>query len=140
MTVAPRDVLLLARMTVWAAAAPVLKRVLPLPRLVRLAATGKPRARDRAREQRVIAAVTRIYRSGLIREGDNCLERSLVTYRFLGPAGSDPKLVVGMSRVDKKSGHVWVLVDGRPVHDTDETLRDMEPLFAFSANGSRVDV
>ena len=135
----PAETLLLARMTFWAAVVPILKRVVPLPRLVRLFATGCAGGRNPAREERVIASVVRIYRSGLIRQGDNCLERSLVTYRYLGALHADPQLVVGMSRREKGTGHVWVTVDGRPVHDTAETLDGMEPVVRFAADGSRLD-
>jgi hypothetical protein len=136
----PAETLLLIRMSFWATIVPVLKRVLPLPRLVRLAATGRAAGgRNRAREERVIASVVRIYRSGLIRQSDNCLERSLVTYRYLGALHAEPQLVVGMSRREKGTGHVWVTVDGRPVHDTAETLDDMEPIVTFAADGTRVD-
>jgi Transglutaminase-like superfamily len=136
----PAETLLLVRMAFWAAGAPLLKRLLPLPRLVRLFASSRePGARDRGREQRVIAGVVRLYRSGLIRQGDNCLERSLVTYRYLGAVHADPELVVGMSRLEKGAGHVWVTVDGNPVHDTAETLDGMERVVAFAADGARIE-
>ena len=136
----PAETLLILRMTFWAALVPFLKRLVPLPRLVRLASRQREGVRDGATERRVIESVTRIYRSGIVREGDNCLERSLVTFRFLGAAHAKPELVVGMSRIEKGTGHVWVTIDGAPVIDTEETLAGMERVVAFAADGSRLDV
>ena len=92
----PSDVLLLARMTAWAPSLPVLKRTVPLPRLVRLMASRpRQRPRDTALEQRIARMARLLYRGKLGTLQNNCLERSLLTYRFLGRAGADPELVVG---------------------------------------------
>ena len=124
------DLTLLARMSAWAVALPVLKFLLPLPRLVRLVTPSRAAQRDLARERRVTRLAARLYRTpGLGR--DNCLERSLVTYRYLARSGSDPTPVVGMRKEDELHGHVWVTVDGRPVHDTPEFLAGFVPLMTF---------
>ena len=115
----------------WAFALPVLKRTVALPRLVRLM-QGNPGAdRGRARD-RIAALAAWIYDSRFIPARENCLERSLIAYRYLGRADADPELVVGTRRGDTEVlGHVWVLVDGLPVHETDETLAGYVPILSF---------
>jgi hypothetical protein len=122
------------RMFAWALVLPVLKFALPLPRLVRLAASPRGRARSGERERAVAEHAARVYRR---RRDDNCLERSLVTYRYLGRAGADPRLVVGM-RASDRFGHVWVTTDGTAVHDAPPFLSQLEPLFEFDAAGNRL--
>jgi hypothetical protein len=132
----PRRALLLARMAPWALLLPVLKFVVPLPRLVRLAT---PRRRDgerRPQQEAVIVELTRLLARtrALVAADDNCLERSLLTYRFLAREGAHPRLVVGMAKGEADlEGHVWVLVDGRPVHDPPETLARYRELMSFSS-------
>jgi hypothetical protein len=126
------DLWLLARMSGWAALLPALKFLLPLPRLVALVTpAGRAPARDQAREQRVARLAERLYRTAPRLSRDNCLERSLVTYRYLARAGSEPVLVVGMRKQEELHGHVWVTLDGRPVHDTDEFLAGFVPVMTF---------
>ena len=130
----PRDAWLVARMFAWSLVLPALKFALPLPRLVRLAASPRRVARDAGRETAVAEHAARVYRH---RRDDNCLERSLVTYRYLGRSGAEPRLIVGMRAADK-FGHVWVTTDGAAVHDAPQFLAQLEPLFEFDAAGNRV--
>ena len=130
----PRDTWLLVRMFAWSLVLPALKFLLPLPRLVRLAASPRTRARDARAEHAVAEHAARVYRR---RRDDNCLERSLVTYRYLGRAGAEPRLVVGVRGVDR-FGHVWVTTDGAPVHDAPAFVAELEPLLEFDAGGTRV--
>jgi transglutaminase superfamily protein len=125
-----RDAWLAARALVWLCALPVLKRTLALERLVRLmwlAPGGN--ARDSGRERRTIRIVARLARTS----GGNCLERSLVLYRYLARANADPHLVVGMARPDEYLGHVWVTVDGQPLLETPETLGGYTEVVTFRA-------
>ena len=69
--------------------------------------------------------------------GGNCLERSLILYRYLARANADPRLVVGMSKAHEFLGHVWVTVDGRPLLDTPETLRAYTVVVRFGARGAQ---
>ena len=134
----PSELWLLWRMALWASVVPVLKRALPLPRVVRLlASTPRRRERDAPTEQRVIAAAARLYRSRFVVKDDNCLERSLVTYRYLTRVNAKPRLVVGMGKRPEVVGHVWVTVDGTPVHDDDETLAGLTPVAEFGPDGER---
>jgi transglutaminase superfamily protein len=135
----PGELLLAFRMLFWAALLPALKRMLPLPRLVALMA---PSHRHRPAEERSDTVVTLArwtYRTGALR--DNCLERSLLTYRYL-PAGNENSwLVLGVRRgEDGPPGHAWMIVRGVAVHDTDATLNGLVPVLAFDLDGNRCPV
>ena len=126
----------MTKMTLWALLLPALKFALPLPRLVRFLASRRARPqRSTARESRVSELARLVYRSRL---GDNCLERSLVTFRYLGRLGADPRLVVAMGKErEDMIGHVWVVVDGEPVHDSADYLAQFVPVVSFDAAGRR---
>jgi hypothetical protein len=131
----PTDSLLALRTLGWLCVLPVLKRIVALPRLVRLM-WAEPRAsvRDLEGEQRAIQVVVRLSRAS----GGNCLERSLILYRYLSLAGADPRLVVGMTRSDRYLGHVWVTVDGDALLETIDTLGAYQEVTAFGSEGRRV--
>lgn len=131
----PRDALLAGQIYGWLCVLPLLKRRLSLARLVRLMWL-RPRgaARDGVRERRTIRTVARLSRVS----GGNCLERSLVLYRYLARANADPRLVVGMARPDEYLGHVWVTVDGRPLLETAETLASYTEVVGFGRGGAQV--
>jgi hypothetical protein len=135
----PADALLFARMLGWAAALPVLKRRMPLPKLVETAA---PEARVVAnrRPETVIAFSRWVYRIPGLR--DNCLEKSLLTYRYLPADGGRYRLVLGVraSEAEGPPGHAWLTIDGVPVHDTDQSLADLVPIIAFDSAGRREEV
>lgn len=128
------------RVLPWLLALPFLKRMLPLPRLVRLAWV-QPRAgrRDRGAELAAVSVVRLLFRARKVIADDNCLERSLVSYRLLSRLGARPQLVVALSheRAEAK-GHVWVVVDGSPVAENAEHLRAYTPLMCFDAQGRLV--
>jgi hypothetical protein len=127
---------LAARMLGWAAVLPVLTARVPLERLVRLMWVDAPggRRRDAVRERhvrRLSRMAARAVRPG---RPDNCLVRSLLAYRQLAAGAADPVLVVGARTADGGvEGHVWVLVDGEPVHDSAEEVATYTPLTVFSA-------
>jgi Transglutaminase-like superfamily len=132
----PGELLLSGRMLLWAGVLPVLKRVLPLPRLVALMA---PRHRGGSDEQRLQAVVTLarwMYRTRALRE--NCLERSLITYRYLPAVAEDSRLILGVRRGDDgPPGHAWLTLGGLPVHDSQATLEGLVPIVAFDLEGRR---
>jgi hypothetical protein len=136
----PRDALLAGRVWGWLCILPVLKRKVPLARLVRLMwLRPLEGTRDPVREQRTIHVVGRLARTS----GGNCLERSLVLYRYLARANADPQLVIGMARPDEYLGHVWVTVDRQPVLETPESLESYTEVVRFGHGGaqeSRTDV
>ena len=126
---------MLLRMLPWAVALPRMKRTMPLPRLARLMGSTPRRERDLALERRIVRSSGWI---GRRQASTNCLERALLSYRFLSKAGSDPRLVVGMARGETGMiGHAWVTVDGEPVQDSPETLDRFSRLIEFGRNGER---
>jgi len=130
----PRDLWLATRTVGWMTSLPLLKRVLPLPRLVRLMArAGNRRPREPERERHVADLVRRLCRVS----GGNCLERSLILYRYLGRMNASPQLVVGFGKPDGYLGHVWVTVDGEPLLETADTLAAWAEATAFGAYGRR---
>ena len=133
----PRDLVTLASMAVWAFALPILKRVLPLPTLARLAWT-RPRLRERdlERERQAAGLAHRLYRSRLIGD-DNCLERSLVAYRFLARLNADPHLGAAVRNGEEGFvGHVWVAVDGEPLTESPADLAEYTPIVVFGDGGA----
>lgn len=137
----PADLWLLARIAAWALVLPVVKRLVPLRKLVALmAAESRPSERDPDLERRIARMARLIYRGRRATFGDNCLERSLVTYRYLARAGAQPRLMVGVGRGESVTmrGHAWVLLDGRAVHDGDEELEPYAELAAFGPDGRRM--
>lgn len=133
----PAAVWTLVRMAAWASTLPVLKRVVSLPRLVSFMSPRRSTAnRSPAAERRVEALAGALYRSGAVAGRDNCLERSLLTYRYLALLNARPELVVGMGKErGELGGHVWVVVDGAPVHDSPATLEAFVPMIVFGADG-----
>jgi hypothetical protein len=130
----PTDSWLAARTVTWLCVLPVLKRLLALERLVRIM-WHPPRgaARDPVREERTIRVVARLSRTS----GGNCLERSLVLFRYLARANANPHLVIGMAKPDEFLGHVWVTVDGRSLLETPETLGSYTEVVSFGRGGAR---
>jgi hypothetical protein len=126
----------------WWIALPLLKRATPLPRLVRFAHLDPRRtARDLEREAKVAALAEWLFKVRPRPARDNCLERSLVAYRFLGRLGAEPELVVGLGDKEEATvGHVWVTVDGHPVHDELEALDAYQALVVFGSDGRRSEL
>src|SRR3989442_1648000 len=101
LAVHPRDIWLVLRMAAWRLALPVLKRRMALPRLVGLMWKGEePRPRPSDRQRRIAELTTVVFRSDHRYSPGNCLDRSLVAYRYLSQAGADPELRVGLRRGD----------------------------------------
>ena len=133
----PGDIWLAIRMAAWRLVLPVLKWRLPLPRLARLMWAGRARARDEAREEKIVTLAEALCgpHGGQL---DNCLERSLVSYRFLSQAGAEPELAFGVAKdsADPVRGHAWVRLDGEPVHDSRVALERFEEIGAFGPAGA----
>jgi hypothetical protein len=124
----------------WSAVLPVLKFALPLPRLVRLMHAQCRREPIADRQEKIATFAAWAFKMRPERLRGNCLERALVTYRYLGRAGARPELVVGMSPgPEGGAGHVWVLVAGQPVHDSPERLARFAPIVSFGSDGERVN-
>jgi hypothetical protein len=135
----PVDAALVLRMAGWRLLLPLLKRRLPLPRLVRVMWLGE-RARPVTpeREARIAALARVVYRSDHASRRGNCLGRSLVLYRYLSEAGADPYLVVGMRGGEAAvRGHAWVTVRGVPVEEPPHSLEGLTQVVSFRGDGSR---
>jgi hypothetical protein len=123
-------------MAAWSMLLPLLKRVVPLRRLARVAWSAKPGAREPARERQIVRLSGALPRLRLPRGEANCLERSVLAYRFLALANANPKLVIAVRRNgDDVVGHAWVTIDGRPVHESEAAVRDYVPLVEFGPGG-----
>jgi hypothetical protein len=129
-------VLIAVRLWAWAAVLRVLKHVVPMPSLVRLAR----REPGGASAPRIVRARLEPYlqsrRRFPFRAPANCLERSLGAYRLLCEAGEDPELVVGVRRSNGGvEGHVWVTAAGKTWGERDEDLATFTRIVTFDARG-----
>lgn len=116
----------------------ILKRVVPLPRLVRWAWLRPVGPRDRAMEAEALRCVVRL-RNWLGAERGDCLQGSLALYRVLSRAGANPRLVVGFRRGSSAvSGHAWVEVDDACVIESPPTLHGFVAAFSFGSGGMRL--
>ena len=115
---------------------PLLKRALPLQRLAALMWTTGESNRSIGEERRIITLSARITRLRP-RLRSNCLERSLLAYRFLARAGADPRLVVGVDTQEGTVvGHAWVTIDGEPIHEKHDAVESFTRLVEFGPAGS----
>jgi Transglutaminase-like superfamily len=136
--------LTVAEMVLWSLVLPVLRRVVPIRLLVSLMWSPSKLQRSSARELELISLSAKLVRLRP-RLRANCLERSLLAYRFLSRAGAEPRLVLGVGRSrDGVVGHAWVTLDGEPIHDSQQAVSEFTPLIAFGAaglpDGADVDV
>src|SRR5579884_1156264 len=132
------DLWLLVRIVPWMIAMSILKWIVPLPRLVRLAwSDSRPGRWTPARLQRGCALADRIYqRMPFLREG-RCLERSLVIYHLLSEGGSSPRLTIGMLKVGGITvGHAWVTIDDEPVGESHAMVDQFSPMMRFGERGA----
>ena len=129
--------LLAVRMGFWALVLPILKRVVPLRRLAQVMRNDAHGPRDRAYEQQVVALSSLLARLRPPRFRDNCLERSLLAYRFLTRANADARLVVGVRIAHTQVlGHAWVTVDDEPIHETPAAITGFSRLVEFGPEGT----
>jgi len=121
----------------WAIALPVLTSTVPLATLIRLMARKPGRGRDAAREHRIAGLARLSHRAASLGLRDNCLERSLIAFRYLTAAGAAPALVLGAKRgVDGVvEGHVWLLMNGEPVHDSQLRISEFAVVTEFASDG-----
>lgn len=136
----PADVLLGARILLWACALPILKRILPIHPLVRLVWRTPRLEPDAARDERVIVFARWACRLTRWKSGGNCLERGLIVYRFLLEGRAAPTLVVGMGRGGDAdiTGHAWVVLNGQPAGESAQSVSQYVPVFAFGPDGGLI--
>lgn len=134
-----RSPLLSVRILVWSVVLRLAKHLVPLPRLARLMWSSGRRRLGRDEQQRIVRLTQALPSLRAKAADDNCLERSLVAYRYLSRSGGDPILVSGVRRGGTGiQGHAWVLLDGEPVHEPAETLQEFVPVVRFGRGGRRV--
>jgi hypothetical protein len=133
----PTDSWLASRIFAWAVFVRVAKYVISLRTLVKLVSPAlQPGARDAGRERRI--GLFSDWASRVVRPASpgNCLERSLVAYRYLVDAHAEPRLVIGFRRGEHGVlGHAWVLVDGRPLSDSPAAVAEYHVAMSFEAGG-----
>lgn len=141
----PGELALLARMVLWTVALRMLKHSAPLPRLVALVRrVPSARPRNRGEERRIVTLARWAARLTQWRAKGTCLERALVTYRYLMAANASPMLVIGITSpedsgaVDATRGHAWVTTDGQPVEPSDDALERFAPVISFGPDGRAV--
>jgi hypothetical protein len=125
-------------MVLWSVLLPGLRRVVPIAGLARFMWTDPRGIQSDERQQAIVEFAGRVTR---LRRGRNanCLERSLIAYRFLSGAGARPQLVLGVGRTDDRVvGHAWVTVGDEPVFETTEVLSDFAPIAVFGSRGTRL--
>jgi hypothetical protein len=123
-------------MVLWSVLLPGLRRVVPVAGLARLMWTRPRRARSPERQEGIVELADRLTRLRPSRTA-NCLERSLLAYRFLSATGSAPKLVLGVGRADDEViGHAWVMVDDDPIFESADLLNEFTPIAVFGNGGA----
>jgi hypothetical protein len=136
----PTDVLVAARITVWAVVLPLLKRILPIRRLVKLVWREPRLEPDLDREERVVTFARWACRLMRWKSGGNCLERALIAYRFLLEGGAAPTLVIGVGRATSAEivGHAWVLLNGVPAGESEASVNAFVPALVFGPDGNLI--
>lgn len=132
-----KSALLAARMSPWVLALPLLKRLVPLQRLAQVMRQDAHGPRSTADEQQIVAISSALARLRPPRFRANCLERSLLAYRFLTRANADARLIVGVRVADGRVfGHAWVTVDGEPIHEPRAAISEFARMVEFSREGA----
>ncbi len=134
----PSDALLVLRLLGWRLALAVLKRTVPISTLVRLMAT--PDRQSTRDTRRIVELVDWLYAPRRDRDLGNCLDRSLVLYRFLSRNEPGTRLVLGMRRGSSElEGHAWVIAGDRAFGETPPSGDGFVALATFAADGRRVE-
>jgi hypothetical protein len=135
-TTRARHLAIMLRLAVPYVALTILKRVVPLPRLVKWAWLRPHGPRDRDAEALTIRCLVRLRRLTFADRGD-CVQGSLVLYRALSRVGASPHFVVGLHRIaGNLRGHAWITVDGKVVAEAETSVASFTPTMEFGANGS----
>jgi hypothetical protein len=129
---------LVARMLAWRLVLPILKRILPIRRLVRLMRMRRPsRGRLPGSAERIAEIAALVCRPRVLGSQDNCLERSLLAYRYMSAIGAGPELVIGIGRERGNTiGHAWVALDGKPVVESAASVKGFTQLMSFTGGGT----
>jgi hypothetical protein len=134
--------LFVLRVLAFAAAVPLLMRIVKLPRLGDRLEPADPPAPpgDPAAAGRLIRRIDLLLRLGwpLVRRG--CLVRGVTRYRFLREAGLDASLCFGIGHLPGRegfTGHCWLELDGRALAETREPRSIYTETYRVSARPRR---
>ena len=131
------DAALLCRMAAWAVLLPMLKHIVGLDRLARLA-WAEPKTVAAPETSSKVLALSRLL--SLPRSRGTCYERGLLVYRFLARSGQDPRLVVAVTKREGRfDAHAWVTVGGKPVGES-RAIEQYKPIVAYGRGGRRETV
>jgi hypothetical protein len=127
----------MVRMVGWRMLLPGLKRVLPLDMLARWM-RGRPG--PGYGDEQVIRLASWVYGSRPVTGGDNCLERSLLLYRYMSVANPDARLVVGFRTGGRAvEGHAWVAIGDRAMAADTDRGGAFTPTVSFGRDGKVVE-
>ena len=131
------DAVLATKALAWALVLPALKHIVSVKSLAAVMHQPQRRAtRDADRERRIVTFAHWSARLTRWNSGGNCLERSLIAYRYLCAAGAHPTLVIGVGRgAVGVIGHAWVLVDGQLVGEPQSAIAPYTRAFAIGPDG-----
>jgi Transglutaminase-like superfamily len=131
------DAWLAVRMLGWRVLLPVLKRAVALERL---APAMRGRLGGGGDEERVVRLASWIYGSRPVAGGKNCLERSLVLYRYLSELNPETRLVIGFRDGGAGvEGHAWVTVGERSLGAGTDARRTFAPAVSYGPEGRTVE-
>ena len=132
---APRERWLVVRLGSWLVVLPALIRALSLDRLARVMEASRRSGRgDGIDPDRIVDLTRTVVAQHPTRAHRACLPRSLLLYRYLGRAGVDVRLRIGVSMEGGDlAGHSWVEVDGRPVGEPADPATAFRTVLAYPA-------
>ena len=132
---AAADPRLFARALGWRLALPVMKTLVPVKVLVRWMDRSHC-VLPPATPPRIDSVERLLSEGGRLVVSPNCLERSLLLYRFLSEAGAEVALVMGMRHEGATvAGHAWLELNGRPFADA--TTSTYNPVVRFAPQTTR---
>lgn len=128
----------MARLLGWRVALAVLKRNVPIATLVRFMAS--PAGRSTRDTRRIVELVDLTYAPRRDRDPGNCLDRSLVLYRFLSRSDPGTRLVLGVRPGSPAlEGHAWVIAGDRAIGEAPADGGSFVTLATFASDGRRVE-
>ena len=133
----PGSALLLLRMAAWVLAVSLLLRLLPLPRVLSLAAPrvqeGRVPRDPAAVQSRLARLLDALLATDFLFFTPTCWKRAPVLRRFLALEGIETRVVFGVRRTgsDELSGHAWLESGGQPL--LEPTTPDYKITYSFPA-------
>lgn len=114
--------------------APIVLRMLPLPRVLTLLDRASSAGHDHYRAHALAHRVRRWLRYGRGPWKETCLNRSVILYSMLRQHGYHPRLHIGVSGTDARfTAHAWVSLDGEPLGDMPTHLAAFRELWSHES-------